>query len=53
MANPMVRSLYKSVDMEEDLSTTLVQMGGLWQMRGHFVVVFHAKSNGKINIRVS
>ena len=41
MTNPMVRSLYKSADMEEDLSITLEPMGRMWHMRGHFGVVFH------------
>ena len=35
----MVRSLYKSADMEEDLSITLEPMGRMWHMRGHFGVV--------------
>ena len=48
MPNPMVRSLYKSADMEEDLSITLEPMGRMWHMRDHFGVVYHAQSNGEV-----
>ena len=49
----MVRSVYKSADMEEDLSITLEPMGGLWHMRGHFGVVFHAQSNVEVMVQIS
>ena len=48
MPNPMVRSLYKSAYMEEDLSITLEPMGEIWHMRGLFGVVFHAQSNAEV-----
>ena len=41
----MVRSLYKSADMEDDLSITLQLMGGLRHMRGHFGVVFRPEGS--------
>ena len=41
MPNPIVRSPYKSADMEEDLSITLVPMGGMWHMSGHFGVILY------------
>ena len=50
MPDPMVRSLYKSADMEEDLSIILEPMGRLWHMRGHFGVVFHDQSNGEATV---
>ena len=53
MPNPMVRSLYKSADMEEDLFITLEPMGGMWHMRDHFGVVFYAQSNGEVTVQVS
>ena len=39
-ANPMVRSLYTSADMEVDLSVTLEPMDRFKHMRGPFGVVF-------------
>ena len=53
MPNPMVRSLYKSADMEEDLSITLEPMGRLWHMRSDFVVVFYDQSNGEVTVQMS
>ena len=53
MPNPMVRSLYKSADMEDNLHITWKPMHGIRQMRGHFGVVFHAQSNGEVSILVS
>ena len=53
MPNQKVISLYKSADMEEDLSITLEPMGGMWHMRGHFGVVFHAQSNGEVTVQIS
>ena len=48
-----MRSLYKSADMEEDLSITLEPMGRLWHMRGHFGVVFHAQSKFEVTVHIS
>ena len=53
MPNPIVRSLYKSADMEEDLSISLEPIGGLWYMRGHFGVDFHAQSNDEVTVQIS
>ena len=53
MPNQKVISLYKSADMEEDLSITLEQMGGMWHMRGHFGVVFHAQSIDEVTVQIS
>ena len=53
MPNPMLRSLYKSADIEEDLSITLELMGIMWHIRGHFGVVFYAQSNGEVTIQIS
>ena len=47
------KSLYKSADMEEDLSITLEPLGRLWHMRGHFGVVFHAQSIGEVTVQIS
>ena len=44
----MVRSLYKSADMEDDLSITLQPMGGLRHMRGHFGVVFRSEGSPQL-----
>ena len=48
MPSPMVRSMYKSADQEEDLSITLQQEEGFQQIRGQFGVVFHAQTIGKV-----
>ena len=53
MTNPMVRLLYKSADMEEDLHVTLEPMHGIMHMRGHFRVVFHDQSNGEVTVQIS
>ena len=53
MPNPMVRSLYKSADTEDNLHITWKPMHVIRQMRGHFGVVFHAQSNGEVSILVS
>ena len=45
MPNPMMGSLYKSADMEEDLPITWESKDGFRHMRAHFGVVFHAQSN--------
>ena len=42
MASPMVRSMYTSADMEEDLSITLEPMDRFKHMRGPFGVFFKA-----------
>ena len=44
MPNPMVRSMYKSADMEKDLHVTWEPVHGIKHMRGHFGVVLHAQS---------
>ena len=46
----MVRSLYTSADMEEDLSITLEPMDKFKHMRGPLGVVFQGQSNGKVNV---
>ena len=48
MPSPMVRSMYKSADMEEDLSVTLQPVEGFQQMRGQFGIVFHSQTIGKV-----
>ena len=50
MPSPMVRSMYKSADMEDDLHVTWEPMHGIRLMRGHFGVVFHAQSNGELTV---
>ena len=42
----IVRSLYTSADMEEDLTITLQPVDGFQHMRCQSGVVFHAQSNG-------
>ena len=49
----MVRSLYTSADMEEDLSITLEPMDRFKHMRGPFGVVFQGKSNGEVTVHIS
>ena len=44
----MVRSLYKSADIKNKMTITLDLVGGFQHVRGHFGVVFQAKSNGKV-----
>ena len=53
MPNSMVRSLYKSADMEEDLPITREPMDGFRHMRAHYRVVFHAQSKGEVTIQIS
>ena len=53
MPNPMVRSVFKSADMEEDLSITLEPMDRFWLMRGHFGVVFYAQSKFEVTVHIS
>ena len=53
MPSPMVRLMYKSADLEEDLSITLPPLEGFQQMRGHFRIVFHAQSIGNITVQIS
>ena len=40
--------LYKSADKYADFSLTLTLVYKIGHMRGHFGVVFQAKSNGKV-----
>ena len=49
----MVRSLYTSADMEEDLSITLEPMDRFQHMRGPFEVVFQGQSNGEVTVHIS
>ena len=49
----MVRSLYTSADMEEDLSVTLEQMDRFKHMRGPFGVVFQGQSNGDVTVHIN
>ena len=53
MPNPIMRSLYKSADMEEDLPITWEPMDGLRHMRSHFGVVFNGQSNGEVTVQIS
>ena len=53
MPNPMVRSVYKSADMEDNLHVTWKPMHGIRQMRGNFGVVFHAQANGEVTVQIS
>ena len=53
MPNPMVRLLYKSADMEDDLSISLEPMDGLRHVRGQFGVVFHGQSIGEFAAQIS
>ena len=52
-ANPMVRSLYTSADMEENLSITFEPVDRFKHMRGHFGVVFQGQSNGEVTVHIS
>ena len=47
MPNPMVRSLYKSADMEEDLPIAWEPINRFRHMRAHFGADFYAQSNGE------
>ena len=49
----MVRSMYKSADMEEDLSVTLEPMDRFKHMRGPFGVVFQGQSNGEVTVHIN
>ena len=52
MPNPMVRSLYKLADMEEDVSITLEPMDEKWHMRSHCGIVFHTQSKGEVTVQM-
>ena len=49
----MVRSLYTSADMEENLSITFEPVDRFKHMRGHFGVVFQGQSNGEVTVHIS
>ena len=49
----MVRSIYKSADMEGDLHVTWEPVHRIRHMKGHFGVVFHTQSNGEVNVQIS
>ena len=51
--NPMLRSLYTSADIEEDLSITFDLVDGIRHMGGHFGVVLQAQSNGEVTVHIS
>ena len=53
MPNPMMMSLYKSADMEEDLPITWKPMDGYRHMKAHFEVLFHAQSNDEVTAKIS
>ena len=53
MPSPMVRSMYKSADLGEDLSITLKPLEVFQQMRGQFGIVSYAQSKGKVTVRIS
>ena len=53
MPYTMMRSLYKSADMEEDLPITWESKDGFRHMRAHFGVVFHAQSNVEVTVQIS
>ena len=50
MANPIIRSLYTSADMEKDISITSNLLNRFQCIRGHFKVVFLSQSNGKVTV---
>ena len=45
--------LYKSADIEQELSITLEPMDGFRCMRGQLGVVFHAQSIGGVTVQIS
>ena len=49
----MVRSMYTSADMEEDLSITLEPMDRFKHMRGPLGVVYQGQSNGEVTVHIS
>ena len=49
----MIRSLYTSADMEEDLTITLQPVNGFQHMRGQLGVVFLSQSNGEVPVQIS
>ena len=53
MANPIIRSLYTSADMEKDISITSDLVDRFQSVRGHFKVVFLSQPNGKVTVHNS
>ena len=49
----MVRSLYTSADMEEEITITLQPVDGFQHMSGQSGVVFQAQSNGEVTVQIS
>ena len=49
----MVRSLYKSADLGEDLSIPLEPVDRLRYMRGPFGLVFQGQPNGEVTVQNS
>ena len=49
----MVRSLYTSADLKEDLSITLEPMDRFKHMMGPFGVVFQGQSNGEVTVHIN
>ena len=53
MANPIIKSLYTSADMEKDISITFDPVDGFWQSKSHFGVVSQGKSNSEVTVHIS
>ena len=51
-ANPMVRSLYTSADIEKDNSLTSHPVEGFWQFKSLFGLVFQGQSNSEVTVAV-
>ena len=48
MANPIIRSLYTSADMEKDISRTSDPVDGFQSVWGHFGVVSQGQSGSVV-----
>ena len=49
----MVRSLYKSADLEKESSVTFDLVDGFKHMKSHFGVVFQGKFNAEVTVHIS
>ena len=49
----MVRSLYKSADMKNEMTITLDPVVGFGCAKGQFGVVLHAQSDGEVTVQIS
>ena len=49
----MMRSLYTSADMEENISITSDPVDGFQSVRNHFGVFFQGQSNSEITVHIS